>query len=387
MINFTMIDEHELVALSKEPSNRIIVHLKHLRENFQSIKVKLSNKAKIIGMVKSNAYGHGIIPISSFLSSLGIDYLGVFTIEEGICLREQGIQTPILIFGALLRHHMRLLDRFNLIAVIGSMKELEAFLEEETLNTLPFHLKIDSGMGRIGFLPSELPPIMHYIHSKGAEKRIEGICTHYSDASNLSSDYTQRQTDSFVASFEELGSFIHQETLIHTCNSAALLRFPEYHYNAVRPGLVLYGICPFPQNQANWHPVLSARSYISVVRTVPKNSYISYNRTFQTTRPTKIAIVPIGYADGIPLSLSNRGYVLCKQTKCPIIGNVCMNQFTIDVSDCKDVHLGDEITVIGKEGSLEITANDVANWADTIPYEILCNLSTTIPRFIIKDPS
>ena len=195
MINFTMIDEHELAALSKEPSNRIIVHLQHLKENFQSIKQKLSNKTKIIGMVKSNAYGHGILPISSFLSSLGIDYLGVFTIEEGICLREQGIQTPILIFGALLRHHMRFLGRFNLLPVIGSMKELEAFLEEETLSTLPFHLKIDSGMGRIGFLTSELPPIMHHIHSRNAEKRIAGICTHYSDASNLSSDYTQWQTE------------------------------------------------------------------------------------------------------------------------------------------------------------------------------------------------
>ncbi|MDD4028605.1 MAG: alanine racemase [Caldisericia bacterium] len=385
MINFTTIDEHELTALSRQPSNRIIVRMSPLKRNFQTIQRNLHTEAKIIGMVKANAYGHGIVPVSSLLSSLHIDYLGVFTMEEGVHLREHSIQTPILIFGSLLRHHMESLGRFSLVPVIGSMKELQIFLEEESLTWLPFHLKIDSGMGRIGFLCSELPQVLHYIQSKNAQDRIQGICTHYADASNPASNYTQWQTESFEHSLGELPSRIRQKSVIHTCNSAAFLRFPQYHYNAIRPGLIMYGICPFSKDQPNWHPVLSLTSYISVVRTLPKGSYISYNRTFQTTCPTTIAIIPIGYADGIPLSLSNRGWVLYRQTKCPIIGNVCMNQFTIDVSACKEVHLGDEVTLIGKEGCLEITAADVARWSNTIPYEILCNLSTALPRFIVKD--
>lgn len=385
MVKFTTIDEHELTDLHKFPSNRIIIHLNHLKKNYQRIQKTKSKDTQIIGMVKSNAYGHGIIPVSSLLSTLQINSFGVFTIEEGIQLREHNIQVPILIFGSLLQPHMKTLLQFTLTPVIGSFKELQFFLEEKNLDSLSYHLKIDTGMGRIGFLQSELPQVFNYIQNRKAKSRLKGICTHYSDASDLSSDYTQWQNQNFEKARKEICSFVSKEPLLHTCNSAAFLRYPQYQYNAIRPGLILYGISPFPKDQANWSPVLSVLSYISVIRTLPKDSYISYNRTYKTTRPTKIAIIPIGYADGIPLSLSNRGWVLYKKNKYPIIGNICMNQFAIDITSCEDARVGDQITIIGKEDGVEITAQDVATWANTIPYEIMCNLSTAIPRIVVQE--
>ncbi len=385
MVKFTTIDEHELTALHKFPSNKIIIHLNHLKKNYQCIQKTKSKDTRVIGMVKSNAYGHGIIPVSSLLSTLQIDSFGVFTIEEGIQLRKHNIQIPTLIFGSLLQPHMKALLQFNLTPVIGSFKELQVFLEDKTLESLPFHLKIDTGMGRIGFLQSELQQVFHYIQDREAKSRLEGICTHYSDASDLSSDYTQWQSQNFEKALKEIHGFTSQEPLLHACNSAAFLRYPQYQYNAIRPGLILYGISPFPKDQANWSPVLSVLSYISVVRTLPKDAYISYNRTYKTTRPTKIAIIPIGYADGIPLSLSNRGWVLYKKNKYPIIGNVCMNQFVIDITSCEEAKVSDQVTIIGKEDDVEITAQDVATWANTIPYEIMCNLSTAIPRIVVQE--
>jgi alanine racemase len=385
MVKFTAIDEHELTALHKFHSNKIVIHLNHLKKNFQCIQKTKSKNTQIIGMIKSNAYGHGIVPVSSLLSNLQIDSFGVFTIEEGIQLREHNIQTPTLIFGSLLEPHMKALHQFHLTPVIGSFKELQVFLEDPTLDSLPFHLKVDTGMGRIGFLQSELTEVFRYIQDKEAKNRLKGICTHYADASDLSSDYTQWQSQNFEDVRKEIQGFIPEEPLLHTCNSAAFLRYPQYQYNAIRPGLLLYGISPFPKDQANWNPVLSVLSYVSVIRTLPKDSYISYNRTYKTKRPTKIAIIPIGYADGIPLSLSNRGWVLYKGNKYPIVGNVCMNQFAIDITSCEDAKVGDQVTIIGKEGEVEITAQDVATWANTIPYEIMCNLSTAIPRLVILE--
>jgi len=360
------------------PMNRISIQSQNLLFNLQKIRSITSPTTAIIAMIKSNAYGHSIIPIAKKLESNGIHQFGVFTLEEGIQLRENGIHSSILIFGPLLNHQFSGVYQHQLTPVIGSHIELSSFLQQECSRSISIHLKVDTGMGRIGFYPEELPSIINEL--KTLPVSIQGICTHYADSGNVHTSYTEKQTRLFEDMLQSIPSEILSNCLIHTCNSAAVIRFPSFHFNAIRPGLILYGISPIEDDQKNWKPVLSLESYVSVIKEVPSDSYISYNRTFKTTRNTVLGIIPLGYADGIPLSLSNVGKILLQGRSYPIIGNVCMNQFMIDLTDCPDPHIGDQIVILGQSGNKRITATDIASWCNTIPYEILCNLSDRIPR-------
>ena len=363
------------------PMNRIFINTKNLLFNVNRIRSLTSPDTAIIAMIKSNAYGHGIISIAKKLELADIQHFGVFTLEEGIQLRENGIHSSILIFGPLLNHQFSGVNQYHLIPVIGSHIELSSFLQQECSRSIPIHLKVDTGMGRIGFYPKELPSIIEKLNNNSVS--IQGICTHYADSGNIHTSYTEKQTQLFEDMLQSLPGDKLSKYLIHTSNSAAVIRFPSYHFNAIRPGLVLYGISPIEQDQKNWKPVLSLESYISVIKEVPPNSYISYNRTFQTTRHTVLGIIPRGYADGIPLSLSNVGKVIVNGSMYPIIGNVCMNQFMIDLTDCSSPTIGDKVILIGQSGDSLITVSDVAQWGNTIPYEILCNLTDRIPRIVL----
>ncbi|MCK5848234.1 MAG: alanine racemase [Caldisericia bacterium] len=369
----------------KYPSNYILINLNNLSLNYHHIKNLISKNTSITAMVKSNAYGHGMVPISLHLQKLGVESFGVFTLEEGIELRNNGISKQILIFGPLLKHQIQYLKKYRLIPVVGSRSEINAFIDADGGTKIPIHLKIDTGMGRIGFLPNEIHTLINDINENAQHVKIEGFCTHYSDAGNENPEYTKLQTELFNNTLLAINSEYKNQCSIHACNSAALIRFPEYNFTSVRPGILFYGLSPFPETQTEWSPVLSLHSYISVIKKLPKESFISYNRTYKTEKPTLVGIVPIGYADGIPLSLSNKGFVLYHGLKCQIIGNVCMNQFMIDISHIVCPLIGETVTIIGKQDNEEITTLDVASWANTIPYEILCNLSCYIPRRIEED--
>lgn len=359
--------------------NYINIDVNSLVHNFFFLKKSLHEKVKIIAMVKSNAYGHGLVPISHHLQSLGIDYFGVFTIAEGVQLRNSGINKDIIIFGPFLEQNIPEIKEHSLSLVVGSYDEIEILMKYNDKKKIKIHIKIDTGMGRIGFLPKDSFKIIQNMHGKNSSLLLDGLCTHFSDSSSPDVDYTLFQGHQFNDLIEQLKAKGISFPLIHASNSAAILRYPEFHYNCVRPGILLYGIDPFI-NQYDLHPILSLHSYVSSVKIVPEFSYISYCRTFQTQKETKIAIIPFGYADGYMWDLSNKTFVSIHGKLYPIIGNICMNQFVVDISNSDDVFIYDPVTLIEADNQSKIGLNQLAMSSEKIPYEILCRLSETIHR-------
>jgi alanine racemase len=360
-------------------SNYININLSALSHNYLFLKKRVQKNTKIIAMVKSNAYGHGLIPISKHLEFLDVDAFGVFTIDEAKLLRDADIKKDIIIFGPFLEHHIPEILSYDLSLVVGSYDEIKILQKYNGQKQIKLHIKIDTGMGRIGFLPEEGFQIIQDLYKNRRSLVLDGICTHFSDSSSISREYTEFQGNRFIELVDRLKSNQYHFPLIHAANSAAILRYPQFHFNAVRPGILLYGVDPFI-NEFNLKPILSLHSFVSSIKDVPENSFISYNRTFQTKTKTKIAIVPIGYADGYLLSLSNKSYVSINKHFYPIIGNICMNQFIVDISSSIDIHTNDTVTLIEAKNDSQLGLINLANLSKTIPYEILCRLSESIRR-------
>lgn len=364
-------------------SSYINISLDALTHNYFFLRNILKKNTKIIAMVKSNAYGHGILDISRHLESLNVDSFGVFTVKEAKFLREQGIKKDIIIFGPFLEQDINDVVQFDLSLVVGSFDEIRILQQYNKQKPIKLHIKIDTGMGRIGFLPDEGFQIIKELKQQNPKLDLVGICTHFSDSSSTNKDYTNYQGDRFIDLLRRLEEMKIKFPLIHAANSAAILRYPKFHFDAVRPGILLYGIDPFI-NEFDLHPILSLHSYVSSIKMVPENSYISYNRTFQTNRETRIAIVPIGYADGYFLGLSNKAKVNINHKYYPIIGNICMNQFVIDISDNEDIQPYDPVLLIENKNNSAIGLINLAKISGTIPYEILCRLSESIDRIYRK---
>ena len=363
----------------KEKGNYIEIDLKNLQQNINFLKTIIDPKTKVIAMVKSNAYGHGIVPVSSFLQKVGIDFFGVFTVREGILLRTSRIRKDILIFGPFQEYDLAHITKFRLTPVVGSRDEINFLVSASKKKAVKIHIKIDTGMGRIGFLPEEGFEIISSIKRNNPSLILEGICTHFADSSSKDPSYTVYQASLFLQLLNRLEKENIWIPVIHASNSAAILRFPQFQFNCVRPGILIYGIESMPY-QNDLKPVMSLYSYVSILKTIPENSFISYTCSFKTNRKTLIAIVPIGYADGYMLDLSNKAYVLIKGKRFPIIGNICMNQFIVDITDSEGIKLNDKVTLIGKDAQEEINVNSLAKLAGKIPYEIICRLSENIPR-------
>lgn len=361
-------------------SNYINISFKSLHHNFTLLKKLLLPSTKIIAMVKSNAYGHGLIQVSKYLESLQVDYLGVFTISEAIQLRKAGIKNEIIIFGPFQEYDLPQVSLLDLGLVVGSYEEIKFLLDYKNKKPLKLHIKIDTGMGRIGFLPEDGLKIINSLHKKNQESlKLVGICTHFSDSSSNNTEYTEWQGKQFINLLKLLENEKITFPLVHSSNSAAILKYPQFHFNCVRPGILLYGIDPFI-DQFDLKPVLSLHSFVSSIKIVPAGSFISYNRTFQTKKETRIAIVPIGYADGYLLDLSNKAYVSIKNKIFPIIGNICMNQFIVDISESVDIKIHDRVNLIDNEGHSELKLTHLAKLSNKIPYEILCRLSESLQR-------
>lgn len=360
--------------------NFIEVNLSNIEHNYLNVlKKKINPSTKIIAVVKSNAYGHGLIPVSKTLEKLNVDYLGVFNIKEGLRLRASGIKSKILIFGTIKENEVSELIKYDFIPIISTYEELHILENLQGSEVMPIHIKVDTGMGRLGFLSEEAREIVEKLYFHNKNIFIEGICTHFSDASSPDEGYTIKQAQIFMKFLESLSKNGVKIPVIHASNSSAVLKFPEYQFNCVRPGLLIYGVSPFDEDY-ELKESLSLYSSVSTVRSLPENSYLSYNRTFLTKRLTKIAVIPLGYADGIMLSLSNKGSVLINGGKFPIIGSVCMNQFLVDVTESNNIYPGDKVTIIGKNNGKKLSVKKVAESANTIPYEIICRLSGSIKR-------
>ncbi|MDD4663618.1 MAG: alanine racemase [Caldisericia bacterium] len=361
------------------PDNYILVDLSHLKNNVNEVRKLAGTDKHIIAMVKSNAYGHGLIQVSTKLNEMGVHAFGVFTVKEGVDLRSAGITGQILIFGPIHPSLYAFLLHFNLTPVIGCIDEANSIMDFFQEDQVSIHIKIDTGMSRIGFLPDSAIQILEIFRKNRPNIIIDGICTHFSDSSSPDRKFTDQQANEFKHTLEILGKKGFHFSYIHAANSGAILQYPEYLFNAIRPGILLFGV-DMLNKYPSFEPVLSLYSHVSMIKWIPKNAYVSYNRTYKTTKNTKIAIIPIGYADGYMYDFSNIGTVLINENFYPIIGTICMNQFVVDITDSENICLVDRVVVIGKDNGKSITLRSISALTNKLPYEILCRLSESMKR-------
>ncbi|MEA3506478.1 MAG: alanine racemase [Elusimicrobiota bacterium] len=361
---------------------RAVISLNNIRNNFRIINELTGTE--IMPVVKADAYGHGAVRVANVLQSEGAAMLGVATIEEGVKLRENSITTDILVLGSIFPfENFREIIKYNLTPVIASIKSarvLEKFASSAE-KKVRVHIKVDTGMGRIGISPATAAKLYKYAVDSGYIEP-EGIFTHLAAAD---SDYlfTCRQ----IKDFSELaGSLNPHPKYIHAANTAGIMKYPDSHFNLVRPGLALYGLFPdgVEKEKFNLAPALSWESAIIFLKDVKKGTPISYGGTWKAPDAAKIATLAVGYADGYSRMLSNRGYVIIRSTKCPVVGRVCMDMIMVDVTGVEDVQVGDRALLIGETERVSMSAEELAALARTINYEITTCISSRVPR-VFKD--
>lgn len=336
-----------------------------------------------MAVVKANAYGHGAVETAQALARLGIGRFAVASLAEGIELRQAGLSTPIIVLGALFEEQVSDLVAHQLTPVVSDGRIFPTLVKAALSQPTPYpiHLKVETGMGRLGFSPEELLSLLDN-HILRNPLHVEGIMTHLADADGADSAFTERQLGVLRAMLEQIRQRRLTIPLVHAANSAAIVRFPDAHFSLVRPGIMLYGYHTLPASvpAPDLKPVLSLRTTVVQLRTIPRGGTVSYNGTFVATRPTRIAVLPIGYADGYSRQLSHRGSVLIQGRRAPIVGLVCMDMIMVDVTDLAPVQVGETATLIGQQGQESIWADEVANWIGTIPYEVLCGIGSRVPR-------
>jgi len=346
---------------------------------------------KILAVVKANAYGHGAVGIARELEALGVDFLGVAFIEEGIKLRKAGIQKPILILGGIFPFHVKKIFTFRLTPVVFDLALARALDAEgkRQNNVLPVHIKIDTGMNRLGVPFDQTEKFFTSLQSVNFLK-VEGVLSHFSSAhlrDKESRNYTADQTKKFKKSLSLIRRLNFDPPLIHMANSSAIIEKLIPDFTMVRAGLMLYGAYPsddLKDTHLSLKPVMSLKTHVIQIKTVPPGSPISYSRTFYTKKESLIATIAIGYGDGYHYRLSNRGKVLIQGKKLSLVGSVCMDLIMADVTELPGVKPEEEVVLFGRQGEVTISVEEVAQWADTIPYEILCGISSRVPRIYKK---
>lgn len=357
------------------------IDMRAVAYNYRQVKKIVGKNINIMAVVKANAYGHGTVEVSKVLEGLGVAYLGVATTDEAIRLRDHGIRSPILILGHVLPDEVKpAIERNITLTICGN--ELLGAIRDAVKHGLKakVHMKIDTGMGRIGIWHEEA---LHFIKNLAQEPGvvIEGIYTHFSSAGR-DDFFTTYQIEAFEKLLAKLEDFDIDIPLKHAANSIATVDFKRSHQNLVRPGLIIYGMYPkynFPK-LIKLKPALSFKTRIVYLKDTPAGRSISYGRTYITQKDTKIATLPVGYADGYERNLSNRAEVLIRGRRAPVIGKVTMDQTMIDVGRIRGVKVGDEVVLIGKQGRNEIRAEKIARLAGTIAYETICSISNRVPR-------
>jgi len=354
-------------------------------ENYRKIK-KIVQGKKIMIAIKADAYGHGAVEIARILEEEGACMFGVADVEEGIDLREKGnIKTDIIVLSPMPYNFTDALFEYNLIPTITE-KAFALLLSEKAkkLNKkIKVHVEIDTGMGRTGIDEKNALSFIEEIYNlEGIE--IQGVFTHFPSADN-DKEFTSQQIERFEKITEKIKK-INSGIIIHAANSAGLINFKESHFDMVRPGLSIYGINPNgTENKITLKPVMKLFTRIVNLRNMEKGKTVSYNRTYTLPRNSKIAVLSVGYGDGYPRSLSNKGEVIVNGTRAKIVGVVCMDLTMVDVSHVKNSKIGEKVILIGEEGKERITAKDVAEWAGTIPYEIITRISRRVPRIYIRN--
>ena len=354
------------------------VDLANIALNINAIKDFVGSKVGILAVVKADAYGHELVKVAAALENTPVNMFGVATVEEGIQLRQSGIKKDILILGSIYPFkNFKEVVNFDLTPTVASVAGLEA-LEKYCLKSgkrVPFHLKIDTGMARIGLSPSTAAVVLPKIR-KLKKAYMEGIYTHLA-CGDTQNDFTKTQ----FLEFKKIVSRA-KSAYKHIAASASIINYRNSYFNLVRPGLLIYGLLPF-KNAANYIPVkpaLELKTKIVFLKSVPKNTSISYGRTFYTGRASRVATVPIGYADGLSRHNSNNAHMIVNGRKVPVVGSVCMDMTMLNVTGIPGVSVGSEVVVIGSQGGQTITAEDVAAGTRTINYEVLTSISKRVPR-------
>jgi len=358
------------------------IDLGSLEFNYRQLQKRIPEGVKLLAVVKADAYGHGAIPISRKLEKLGVAYLGVAISDEGVELRKGGVKAPILILGGIYKEGVDQVLQFDLTPVVFQKETLRLLTKaaERWKKKVKVHLKVDTGMGRLG-VPLNLWPTFLKELKRFPKIEIEGILSHFSMTDEGESFTTNqwREFQEAVALAKEMGI---SYKYFHIANSGTLIAFPSYLGNLVRPGIMLYGAYPSLtfQDLIQLKPVMTLKTRIHFLKSVAPGTRISYGGTFVTKRDSLIATLPIGYADGYSRHLSNQGQVLIRGKRAPVVGKVCMDFIMVDVTEIPNVSLGDEIILMGKQGKEQITAEEIAKKINSISYEVLCLIGKRVPR-------
>jgi alanine racemase len=362
------------------------IRLSDIRNNYRAIRDQAKD-CDIIASVKADAYGHGAVKVAWELIKAGVNSLGVATLAEAAELRTAGIRTPLVLFGATPRGNTKDIADLRVIPVITTFED--ARLLSETVErfypstTVEVFIGIETGMGRLGFLDDE-EGMQAIIAIAGLSRlRIKGLFSHFATADEGDTDYASAQIEKFLAFERQLASFDIAPAYRSIANSAAIARFPEAHFEAVRPGLALYGLYPsehVDKARLPLSPAMSVKCHIVYLKKTPPNFSVSYGRRFVTRRESLIATLPLGYADGLPRALTGKGRILVNGVYAPIVGTICMDQCMADVTDVPGVREYDEVVLMGEQGNLSITAEEIAEKAGTINYEVVTRFGERLPK-------
>jgi alanine racemase len=373
------------------PPITISINLDALTRNFQQVRQNIAPPTKILAIIKADAYGHGAVPVAQTLEPLGVYGFGVASVLEGIALREHHIHSPIVVMGPLLSEHLKEIIHHQLTPVISRFEIFQQLIDQLPPSPTPFpiHVKIDTGLHRLGFEIDQALALLAGLPTPVSPVEIQGLLTHFADADNHDPTLTRQQIRQFLKFIDQAKRLGVHAPILHMANSAGILFHPTSHLGMVRPGLMLYGYAPREQRSSRpipLQPLMRATTYVAHLRTLQPGEIVGYNAHFRTRRPSHIAVLPIGYTHGFPRHLTGVGHVLIRGEQAPIIGKICMDMMMVDVTDIPNPSIGEEVVLLGKQETREITAEDYAGWLKTIPYEVLCGIGGKANRIYIPQP-
>ena len=358
------------------------VDLDALADNLSALRRRVG-PARVIAVVKADAYGHGAVAVARRLEAERADALAVATAEEGLELRAAGLRSPILVMGAVSPGQLPALWGERIVPTAYSLGSLEAILAEGRRlgRAVPFHLKLDSGMGRLGLLPEQVPDAYARLIAAREHATLDGLMTHLSCSDDPDDPHTPQQVSTFTGLVEQARALGLTPRWVHAASSGAILDHPASWFDAVRPGIALYGIHPSPRSsRLDLTPILSFKTRLILVKQLPAGRPVGYGHAFVTRRPSVIGTVAAGYADGIGRAVSGIGSALVRGRRAPYAGRVSMDSAALDLTDVPGAAEGDEVVLVGGQGQEEITVVEMADWSGTIPYEVLCRLGPRVAR-------
>ena len=370
--------------MSHRPT-RAIVDLAAIRHNLGLVREQVGADCRIAAVVKADGYGHGLIEAGRACLQAGAERLCVALVDQAVKLRRSFPHVPILVMGTIAALEAEAVVEHDLTQTVDDRDAVEALDAAASAagKRVRLHLKIDTGMTRIGVLPHEAVAFMEQA-TRYSHVDFEGVYSHFAKSDEPDLGFARRQLHVFLRTVDELARAGFPFALRHMSNSAAVFTLPESHLDMVRPGMMLYGMKPAPQVDLQQEPAMTVISRVARIRTVPPGTLVSYGCTYRCDSGTVVATVPMGYSDGYRRALSNRFYVLIRGRRAPVIGRVCMNMFMVDVSAIAAVRPGDEVLVFGKSLQGQITVDEMAEAAGTIPQEIVSRISCRVPRFYVN---